>query len=35
VVEYAPYQGIPKKKGKKDPKVGSILEGAVFQKVFI
>lgn len=26
VVEYAPYQGIPKKKSKKDPKMGTILE---------
>lgn len=26
VVEYAPYQGVPKKKAKKDPKVGTILE---------
>lgn len=28
VVEYAPYQAVPKKKAKKDPKIGSILEGA-------
>ena len=28
VVEYAPYQGIPKKKSKKDPKMGTILEGS-------
>ncbi|XP_068733885.1 regulator of nonsense transcripts 3B-like [Montipora capricornis] len=26
VVEYAPYQGIPKKKAKKDPKIGTISE---------
>ena len=27
VVEYAPYQAVPKKKVKKDPKIGTILEG--------
>ena len=27
VVEYAPYQAVPKKKAKKDPKVATILEG--------
>lgn len=31
VVEYAPYQGVPKKKAKKDPKVGTILEGGEFK----
>ena len=28
VVEYAPFQGVPKKKSKKDPKNGTISEGA-------
>ena len=27
VVEYAPYQAVPKKKVKKDLKMGTILEG--------
>lgn len=27
-MEYAPYQAVPKKKVKKDPKIGTILEGA-------
>lgn len=27
VVEYAPYQAVPKKKVKKDPKIGTIIEG--------
>lgn len=31
-MEYAPYQAVPKKKVKKDPKIGTILEGV--HKIF-
>lgn len=35
VVEYAPYQAVPKKKVKKDPKIGTILEGVYVFLTFL
>ena len=35
VVEYSPYQAVPKKKVKKDPKVGTISEGVLQDFLFL